>query len=184
MAKVIISKAAADALWDACIHKFYPIPSYLVPMTEDFLEQLCDWSTQSSFVVDEELLSYYQKKEQQEKNMQELADIAQELHMGYELDSPQKEFQGPVGKKPSTFDEVKRPAHYNLNEHGIEAIDAIEASMSVEEFKGYLKGNALKYLWRYRYKGNPVTDLKKAEDYLQRLIKRVEKTTDASRNDS
>ena len=71
----------------------------------------------------------------------------------------------------SGADNVNSPKHYN--QHGIEAIQAIEASMSLEEFKGYLKGNCLKYLWRYRYKGNPVEDLQKAQWYLNLLIKKV-----------
>jgi len=64
-------------------------------------------------------------------------------------------------------DEVNNPAHYNNGK--VECIEAIEASMSPEEFKGYLKGNALKYLWRYRYKGKPVQDLEKAQWYLEKL---------------
>lgn len=68
---------------------------------------------------------------------------------------------------PQVNDEVNRPAHYNSGK--VEAIEAIEASMSPEEFKGYLKGNALKYLWRYAYKGKPIQDLDKAEWYLARL---------------
>jgi hypothetical protein len=67
----------------------------------------------------------------------------------------------------SAYDEVHKPAHYNSGK--VEAIEAIEASMSPEEFKGYLKGNALKYLWRYAYKGKPTQDLDKAEWYLARL---------------
>jgi len=67
----------------------------------------------------------------------------------------------------SVYDEVHKPAHYNSGK--VEAIEAIEASMSPEEFKGYLKGNALKYLWRYAYKGKPTQDLDKAEWYLARL---------------
>lgn len=71
-------------------------------------------------------------------------------------------------------DFVNSPGHYKLNEHGIECIDAIEASMSAEEFLGYLKGNALKYLWRYRYKGNPKQDLEKAQWYLTKLTAKQE----------
>jgi len=66
---------------------------------------------------------------------------------------------------------VDRPAHYNQG--GIEAIEAIKASMSHEEFEGYLKGNAMKYLWRYRHKGKPEQDLRKAKWYLDRLITEV-----------
>jgi len=65
-------------------------------------------------------------------------------------------------------DPVNSPAHYNHK--GVEAIQAIEASMSQEEYQGYLKGNCMKYLWRYKYKGKPVEDLKKCQWYLQKLI--------------
>lgn len=66
------------------------------------------------------------------------------------------------------FDEVARPEHYNSG--GVECIEAIKASMSAEEYRGYLKGNTLKYLWRYSYKGKPKQDLEKAKWYLERLI--------------
>lgn len=65
-------------------------------------------------------------------------------------------------------DSVNNPAHY-ADGNGIECIEAIEASMSMEEFKGFLKGNAQKYLWRYTKK-NGAEDLKKAKWYLERLI--------------
>jgi hypothetical protein len=42
--------------------------------------------------------------------------------------------------------------------------------MTPEAFKGYLKGNTLKYLWRYERKGKSIEDLKKAEWYLRKLI--------------
>jgi len=67
-----------------------------------------------------------------------------------------------------SYDPVNSPAHYNRK--GVEAIQAIEASMSPEEYRGYLKGNCMKYLWRYQYKGKPVEDLKKCQWYLDRLI--------------
>lgn len=59
------------------------------------------------------------------------------------------------------------PAHYQKG--GIECIEAIEASMTQEAFKGFLKGNCIKYLYRYENK-NGVEDLKKAQWYLLRLI--------------
>ena len=40
--------------------------------------------------------------------------------------------------------------------------------MTKEEFLGYLKGNSMKYMIRYKHKGNPTEDLEKATD-LQRL---------------
>lgn len=68
-------------------------------------------------------------------------------------------------------DVVNKPEHYRQG--GLECIEAIEASMSREEFQGYLKGNIEKYVWRYRYK-NGVQDLHKARWYLDRLILAVE----------
>ena len=65
---------------------------------------------------------------------------------------------------------VNHPAHYTQG--SVECIEAIEASMTAEEFRGYLKGNIMKYLWRYRNKGG-TEDLRKAEWYLQRLIGEV-----------
>lgn len=65
-------------------------------------------------------------------------------------------------------DSVNNPAHY-ADGNGIECIEAIEASMSTAEFKGFLKGNSQKYLWRYTKK-NGAEDLKKAKWYLERLI--------------
>jgi uncharacterized coiled-coil protein SlyX len=68
-------------------------------------------------------------------------------------------------------DMVTAPRHYNTG--NIECIDAIEESMSSIAFKGYLKGNCMKYLWRYDYKGKQVEDLKKAGWYLQKLTEMV-----------
>ena len=68
-------------------------------------------------------------------------------------------------------DMVGAPKHYNSG--NIECIDAIEESMSSHAFKGYLKGNCMKYLWRYDYKGKQVEDLQKAGWYLNKLTKMV-----------
>lgn len=64
-------------------------------------------------------------------------------------------------------DVVNHPPHYT---HGdVECIDAIRASMTYDEFAGYLKGNSIKYLWRYRDKGNEVQDLEKCLWYVEKL---------------
>ena len=70
------------------------------------------------------------------------------------------------------FDPVNRPEHYASG--SLECIDWIEAMLTDEEFRGYLKGNILKYLWRYEDKGKPVQDLGKARWYLDRLLSTVE----------
>lgn len=69
------------------------------------------------------------------------------------------------------FDSVNAPSHYNSGD--IECIDAIRAQMTPEQFVGYLRGNLVKYVWRYEHKGG-VESLRKAEWYLRRLIDVVE----------
>lgn len=64
-------------------------------------------------------------------------------------------------------DNVNHPKHYVSG--GIECIYALQAQMTHEEFRGYLKGNVLKYLWRERQKGN-IESLLKAQWYLNKLI--------------
>ena len=61
---------------------------------------------------------------------------------------------------------IHHPSHYMGG--GIECIEAIRASMSPLEFQGYCKGNAMKYIWRFRMKGGH-EDLAKAKVYLDWL---------------
>ena len=74
-------------------------------------------------------------------------------------------------------DLVNSPIHYASG--SVECIDAIEASMTRDEFLGYLKGNLIKYTWRYRDKGG-VQDLQKANWYLTKLIEQWEEPADLS----
>lgn len=69
--------------------------------------------------------------------------------------------------QPDPIDLVNHPPHYTKN--GIECIQAIRASMTDEGYMAFLKGNVLKYLWRYEHK-NGLQDLQKAEWYLKELI--------------
>jgi hypothetical protein len=66
-----------------------------------------------------------------------------------------------------TPEAVNHPDHYNAS--SIEAIDAIEAALTPEEFRGFIKGNVLKYVWREKHKSGD-QDLAKATWYLNRLI--------------
>ena len=63
-------------------------------------------------------------------------------------------------------DDVNHPDHYTQGE--IDCIDAIRAALTPEEWRGYLKGNCLKYIWRERLKGSK--DIEKAEWYIRRLL--------------
>ena len=58
------------------------------------------------------------------------------------------------------------PDHYTGE---IECIDAIRAALTPEEFRGFCKGNVMKYIWRERRKGGDC-DLAKALDYIGYLL--------------
>lgn len=72
----------------------------------------------------------------------------------------------------SKYDDVNRPEHYTQG--GIECIDYLKAKLTPEQFEGYLKGNTLKYISRCEIKGNKLTDLRKAQWYLDKLISEFE----------
>lgn len=68
-----------------------------------------------------------------------------------------------------SVDNVNHPEHYKIG--GIETIDFIKAKLTPEEFKGYLKGNVLKYASRAGHKNNAVEDAGKLAWYANRLSK-------------
>lgn len=68
-------------------------------------------------------------------------------------------------------DSVNKVAHYNHS--GIECIDAIQAALTPEEFRGFCKGNIIKYAWRERHKGGDES-LQKAGWYLNKSLEASE----------
>ena len=68
-----------------------------------------------------------------------------------------------MSKKKTTEDLINSPSHYT---QGIETIDYIR-SWDMD----YVRGNIIKYVTRYPYKGTPVSDLMKAKWYIEYLIK-------------
>ena len=73
----------------------------------------------------------------------------------------------PWAKKEAVVDNVNHPEHYTSG--GIECIEAIEAQLTPEEYRGYIKGNVAKYVWREKHKGGNES-LRKAQWYLSRLV--------------
>ena len=65
------------------------------------------------------------------------------------------------------MDNINQPKHYANTK--IETIDIIEDKLNKDGFEGFLAGNVLKYITRYKLK-NGVEDLKKAQWYLNKLI--------------
>jgi hypothetical protein len=64
----------------------------------------------------------------------------------------------PPFPKLLASDPVHNPEHYTAGT--IECIDAIKAALTPDEFRGYCKGNAIKYIWRERLKGQDESILK------------------------
>ena len=74
---------------------------------------------------------------------------------------------------PKVVDMVDQPAHYLKG--GIETIKFIEAKLSLEEYKGYIRGNIIKYSSRIGEKGSAAEDAGKARWYsneLERVLKK------------
>lgn len=65
-------------------------------------------------------------------------------------------------------DSVNHPEHYGGEDNPYEAIKILEACLSPEEFRGFCRGNALKYLLRAEKK-NGIEDYRKAEWYSKKL---------------
>jgi len=65
-------------------------------------------------------------------------------------------------------DIVNKPAHYTAHPSGVECI-------TVTEHFSFLRGNAIKYLWRAGIKGDEIEDLKKARWYVDREIANLER---------
>ena len=69
-------------------------------------------------------------------------------------------------------DPVNHPRHYIQGE--VECIDAIKAALTdLPGYEGYLTGQVIKYIWRWKKKGG-AEDLDKANWYLKRLIAEME----------
>lgn len=105
-----------------------------------------------------------------------------EVKSGYVYESRWSDFedQEDICIQPITYpiktakkvDPVNSPAHYGTGK--IECIEYIKDFLTTEEYIGYLRGSVAKYLHRYRLKGKPKEDLRKASWYLSRLVEITE----------
>lgn len=78
-------------------------------------------------------------------------------------------------------DNVLQPKHYMQGSH--ECIDEIKAMLTPDEFKGFLKGNIIKYRYRANLK-NGEEDLAKADNYAYYLINGHFKKADLNSEDN
>ena len=71
------------------------------------------------------------------------------------------------------FDMVNHPKHYKAK-NGMEVIDVIEAfTANLKGYEAIYTGKVIKYICRWKEK-NGLEDLRKAQWYLNRLIKNIE----------
>lgn len=80
---------------------------------------------------------------------------------------------GNEGTKKTLDDKVNHPSHYQ-GRKGIDVIEFLYQQLTFEEFKGFMKGNMIKYPVRAGRKDNELADIKKARDYADRLIEKLE----------
>lgn len=68
----------------------------------------------------------------------------------------------------------KESSYYDKG--GISLVDIWRAKLTLEEYRGLCKGNALKYIFRAgsKAKNTTVKDLRKAKDYIDNLIETYE----------
>lgn len=71
----------------------------------------------------------------------------------------------PIGPPPIPDDAIN-PSHYRKHPSGVECIE-------ITRHMNFNTGNAIKYIWRYLDKGDPVENLKKAQWYIDDEIRRL-----------
>lgn len=72
---------------------------------------------------------------------------------------------------PEAEDLINKPNHYHKG--GFDIYEIMQAKMTPEEYRGFCKGNVLKYLLREDQKGG-VNDIKKLRFNADRLIENME----------
>lgn len=71
----------------------------------------------------------------------------------------------------SAWDDINKPYHYTQGD--IECIDAIKASLSNQEYIGFLRGQITKYNWRMGLKGKAYVDAQKCQWYVNKLVEEL-----------
>ena len=83
------------------------------------------------------------------------------------LSNSEGDAPGPKDHQEVVAEDPINPSHYRRHPSGIECIE-------VTRHLNFNVGNAIKYIWRYQDKGDPVENLKKAQWYLDDEIRRLQ----------
>lgn len=92
---------------------------------------------------------------------------ARRLNLGGDIDSPTSRSEDNSQSPEEIPEDAINPSHYRKHPSGIECIEVVR-------HMNFNTGNAMKYIWRYLDKGDPVENLKKAQWYLDDEIRRLE----------
>ena len=151
----------------------HPDDKEIVKIVEDKLKRISEAPEQKPSVPQENVkatTTFYAKAtisaEELEKQLKAL--LPQQLA----LEPLPKEDRAIKMPESSKHDNVNSPKHYCKG--GLECIQVIKAQLTPEQYKGYLYGNVLKYMWRWPDK-NGLEDLRKAAHYLMWLQEEVKK---------
>ena len=112
-------------------------------------------------------MNYGEVREEEEISPEEKKRLA-------EIEDELRKLLGSEDEKPAYMKEVEHPIHYCNRK--MEAIEIIEMIIEIEPNAkvAYNMSNVLKYILRFRDKGQAVKDLRKAEWYLNRVITHLE----------
>lgn len=132
----------------------------------DYESELARWAQQDSDnlsridELQEDISSWKLRAEELKQQRDDYKRSYEELILAAEQNTGEPE------RQPES-DEVEHPSRYTFG--GIETIDYIRAKLTPEEFRGYCKGNVLKYVSRERWKGKD-EDLQKSMKYLEFML--------------
>jgi hypothetical protein len=114
----------------------------------------------------QELYEKYKERQDKWKQRTAQADLKDALEERMDI-------IGQNGNDGWHYDTMKRDDNFETPEHydsEIQPWDFMESNMTEQAFEGFLKGNIIKYISRYEFKGG-LQDLRKARHYLDKLIK-------------
>lgn len=82
---------------------------------------------------------------------------------------------GEIEYSSSAKDEIEHPAHYINENIRCLGCDRVIETWDITDHFDSARSNVIKYVWRMGEKGDALKDLKKARQYLDRKIMRLEK---------
>lgn len=111
---------------------------------------------------------HYQNTEPSGNSEGKMEEMSMPEHSATE---PSGNSEGKMKETPMPEHSTTEPSHYK--ELAIDPLEYMSVNFTNEAYMGFLEGNILKYVTRYKMK-NGVEDLKKARYYLDLLIDRQE----------